>query len=181
VPPVELLGRVARPAPRWWNVAKTLLQMACFWTAFLLLLPFGVARLEERFGLDVLRFGSGAIDALGAVLLAFGSALGLWSALVMAARGDGTPMPTDSTRKLVIAGPYRRIRNPMVVSGSSQALGVSLLFGSAFLVLGVFAGMWIWNACVRPWEEDDLEARFGESYRRYRQAVPCWRLARKPF
>lgn len=179
--PPDLRGRVARPAPAWWNVTKTLLQLACFWAWFLAALPLLVVRVEDGLGLDALRFDAFAIDRIGLVLFAAGSLLGLWSALAMAVAGSGTPMPTDSTRKLVVVGPYRRVRNPMVLSGSSQALGVSLVLGSPFLVAGVFAGMLLWNLGVRPWEEADLEARFGEPYRRYRDAVPCWRLSAAPY
>jgi protein-S-isoprenylcysteine O-methyltransferase Ste14 len=179
--PPDLRGRVARPAPAWWNVTKTLIQMACFWSVFLAVLPLAVVGVEDRFGLAALRFDADAVDAFGAALLCFGSALGSWSALVMALRGAGTPMPTDSTRRLVIVGPYRRVRNPMVLSGSSQALGVSLILGSPLLVTGVCAGMWLWNRIVRPWEEADLAARFGEPYLRYRDAVPCWRVAIRPY
>lgn len=177
----EMRGRVARPAPAWWNVAKTLVQTACFWSVFLVILPLTEQRIEEAIGLARFRFSGIVPEIAGIALIACGSLLGLWSGLVMAVIGSGTPMPTDSTRALVAIGPYRRIRNPMVVAGSSQALGVSLLLGSPFLIIGVCIAMRIWNACVRPWEEADLEARFGEPYRRYRQAVPCWRIARHPY
>ena len=32
----------------------------------------------------------------------------------------------------------------------------------------------VWNYVVRPLEESDLEARFGDEYVRYRMSVRCW-------
>ena len=40
------LARVARPASRRWNVTKTLLQVAVFWTVFLVLIPATIVAVE---------------------------------------------------------------------------------------------------------------------------------------
>jgi protein-S-isoprenylcysteine O-methyltransferase Ste14 len=42
------------------------------------------------------------------------------------------------------------------------------------VVLYALAGGPLWHFLVRPWEETDLERRFGEPYRAYRAAVKCW-------
>ena len=51
---------------------------------------------------------------------------------------------------------------------------VGVFVGSPLVVLYALAGGPVWNAFVRPWEEADLERRFGDPYRRYRAAVRCW-------
>ncbi|HEX4607354.1 MAG TPA: hypothetical protein VH092_04035 [Urbifossiella sp.] len=38
---------------------------------------------------------------------------------------------------------------------------------SPAVVLYALSGGPVWNLLARPWEEWDLESRFGESYRRY--------------
>jgi len=38
----------------------------------------------------------------------------------------------------------------------------------------VLVGAVGWNYFVRPWEEMDLERRFGMPYDRYRDSVRCW-------
>ena len=52
-------GREARPTSVAWVVAKTLAQMAVFWTLFLAVLPAGVYALESAVGLDGWRFDGG--------------------------------------------------------------------------------------------------------------------------
>ena len=166
-------GRMARPASRRWNVLKTLAQTVVFWSTFLFLIPAGICALERAVGLEW-RFDHPAARWCGGVLFALGGALGLTSGLVMAARGRGTPFPADCARELVLTGPYRYIRNPMAVAGLSQGVAVGVFLGSPAVILYALIGGPIWHVFVRPWEEADLEQRFGAPYRRYRAAVRCW-------
>ncbi len=173
-------GREALPARARWIVAKTLAQTVVFWVAFLAILPAGVYLLEREIGLSSWRFASPGARAAGVALFALGGTLGVASGMVMAVRGKGTPLPADCARELVIAGPYRFVRNPMAVAGLAQGVAVGVVLGSPAVVLYALSGGPVWDWFVRPWEERDLEARFGEPYRRYRTAVYCWvpRLSR---
>lgn len=170
----QLRCRVARPASPAWNVAKTLFQTAVFWTVFLGLLPALVYWLETYCGLDEFRFGGWFSRAAGGVLFVLGGSLGLASGMTMAVRGQGTPLPLDGPRRLVLAGPYRWVRNPMAIAGLSQGVAIGLLLGSPAVVWYALSGGPVWNYLVRPWEERDLERRFGADYAHYRQAVRCW-------
>lgn len=167
-------GREARPASAGWNVAKTLAQTVVFWGTFLFVLPAGIFALETALGLDGWRFASDPSRIAGAILFALGGALGLTTGAVMAVVGKGTPLPADCARELVVAGPYRFVRNPMAVAGLTQGVAVGVFLGSPAVVLYALAGGPVWDVFVRPWEERDLESRFGDSYRRYRSAVRCW-------
>lgn len=71
-------------------------------------------------------------------------------------------------------GPYRFVRNPMAVAGIVQAIGVGLLASSWLTLLYAVCGIAYWHALVRPFEEADLEARFGERFRAYRNRVGTW-------
>jgi protein-S-isoprenylcysteine O-methyltransferase Ste14 len=168
-------GREARPASWRRNVAKTLMQTVVFWTVFLVLLPAAVFALETAVGLDWWRFAAPEWRAVGVVLFVLGGSLGLTSGMLMAVRGRGTPLPTDCARELVVVGPYRFVRNPMAVAGLAQGVAVGLFLGSPAVVLYALAGGPVWDVFVRPWEEADLERRFGDSYRQYRAQVCCWR------
>ncbi|RZU65603.1 phospholipid methyltransferase [Microterricola gilva] len=111
---------------------------------------------------------------VGGVILVAASALGVSSAIVMSTAGRGTPLPTAMPTQLVIAGPYRWVRNPMAVSGIVQGVAVGLLLSSWLVVAYAIAGSLLWNYAIRPHEERDLEQRFGDEFRRYRDAVRCW-------
>lgn len=167
-------GREARPASRTWNVLKTLAQTLIFWTVFLFLLPAAILLLEQRLGLDRWHFSGAAWRWLGGILFLLGGSLGISSGVIMAALGRGTPLPADCPNELVIAGPYRYIRNPMVIAGLSQGIAVGIFLGSPLVIAYALAGGPVWHVFVRPWEEADLEQRFGEPYRRYRAKVRCW-------
>jgi protein-S-isoprenylcysteine O-methyltransferase Ste14 len=76
--------------------------------------------------------------------------------------------------KLITPGPYGVSRNPMYLLELTFWLGWALFYGS-FAVLAV-ALLWFvtFNFFIIPYEEHDLERRFGEAYLRYKQTVPRW-------
>jgi protein-S-isoprenylcysteine O-methyltransferase Ste14 len=86
--------------------------------------------------------------------------------------GRGTLAPWDPPRRLVVRGPYRYVRNPMIA-------GVAFtLFGEALLLLSrphlmwalIFLGI---NCLYIPLLEEPLLAeRFGPTYREYCNHVP---------
>ncbi|MFB6610264.1 methyltransferase family protein [Agromyces sp. NPDC056379] len=154
------------------HLAGAALQIVVFWGLFLGVIPFALAALEHRWAL-AMSFPEIAVP-IGIVVFALASALGLWSAAAMSARGGGTPLPAAMPNRLVIAGPYRFVRNPMAISGIVQGVAVGLMLTSWLVVVYAIAGSLLWNYVIRPLEESDLEARFGEEFRRYRSAIRCW-------
>jgi protein-S-isoprenylcysteine O-methyltransferase Ste14 len=171
---IRILGREAPECSPGANLARTLLQAALFWAFFFWLLPSALFWLEGRVGLPAWRFGPTWSRITGIVLFTLGGSLGLGSAIALALQGAGTPLPLDCPRKLVIRGPYRFVRNPMAVAAVVQGVAVGLMLGSPFVIgYAVFGGP-VWHFLVRPWEEADLERRFGEEYREYRRRVRCW-------
>jgi protein-S-isoprenylcysteine O-methyltransferase Ste14 len=62
----------------------------------------------------------------------------------------------------------------MAVAGVLQTAGVGLMVGSWMVVVIAVAGALAWNVVIRPVEEADLAARFGEPYRQYTDHVRCW-------
>ena len=154
------------------HVAATLTQLVFFWGFFLVVLPLVIAFLEQRWrvGLDL----PGFLTVIGIGILVLASALGLWSAFAMSTLGGGTPLPSAMPSSLVVAGPYRWVRNPMAVAGITQGIGVGLLLSSWLVVAYAIVGSILWNYAVRPLEENDLEQRFGDEFRAYRRSVRCW-------
>lgn len=164
--------REARAASLARHSATTGVQIVAFWGLFLVIIPLIISALEDRWGLTA--SVPSWIRIAGGALLAAASALGLWSAFAMSTRGEGTPLPSATARRLVLTGPYLFVRNPMAVAGITQGVAVGLLLGSWLVVAYALAGSLVWNWGVRPQEEADLEARFGAPYREYRSAVRCW-------
>lgn len=155
-----------------WNLLKTLIQTAFFWSVFLYVVPSVLLRVEAELGLEP--FDGKLLDWVALAGFGLFSLGGLSSGITMAIKGRGTPLPIDTASRLVIAGPYRFIRNPMAFFGLGQGLFVGLHLGSYFTIPYVILGGWIWNHFVRPIEEAELAKRFGEEYENYRKRVPCW-------
>jgi protein-S-isoprenylcysteine O-methyltransferase Ste14 len=117
---------------------------------------------------------SGA-GAAGWLLIAAGIALYLACAFWgFALRGQGTPLPMDPPKKLVVEGPYRIVRNPMYWSVAFVMMGEAVVFHSvalADLAAVFFLGV---NLFVRLFEEPALRQKFGAEYEEYCRQVPRW-------
>ncbi|MCX6001629.1 MAG: isoprenylcysteine carboxylmethyltransferase family protein [Chloroflexi bacterium] len=88
--------------------------------------------------------------------------------------GRGTLAPWAPTKKLVIIGPYRHVRNPMISSVLSTLLGESVAFGSAGIFIWFLLFFSINHIYFVYSEEPGLEKRFGEEYIAYKKNVPRW-------
>lgn len=87
-------------------------------------------------------------------------------------RGHGTLAPWDPPRELVVRGPYRFVRNPMITGVIIVLIGEALLFRSREVLqwAAIFTAM---NFVYIPLlEEPFLVQRFGDAYREYCRNVP---------
>jgi protein-S-isoprenylcysteine O-methyltransferase Ste14 len=117
----------------------------------------------------------------GCVLIGLGLSLVFRTISLFARIGEGTLAPWDPTCRLVVLGPYRHVRNPMISGVMAILLGEAALLGSLPLLVW-FAGFFTVNAVWMPLvEEPGLVRRFGEDYLRYRRAVPRWIPRRTPW
>jgi protein-S-isoprenylcysteine O-methyltransferase Ste14 len=111
---------------------------------------------------------------LGVALTALGLVLVAWTVALFARVGRGTLAPWDPTSRLVVVGPYRHVRNPMISGVLAILLGEAALFASVTLLLW-FAVVFAVNAVYFPLvEEPGLRRRFGLEYDAYRANVPRW-------
>jgi protein-S-isoprenylcysteine O-methyltransferase Ste14 len=158
------------------HVRRTAAQIVVFWGLALGVVPVALTWVEHRWdvGLALPAALDVAVRVVGGVAFLLASALGLASASTMSTRGHGTPLPSSTANRLVVAGPYRWVRNPMAIAGIAQGVAVGLMLSSWLVVVYALAGSIVWNTAIRPLEEADLEERFGEPFRRYRDAVRCW-------
>ncbi|HDH96818.1 MAG TPA: isoprenylcysteine carboxylmethyltransferase family protein [Proteobacteria bacterium] len=151
---------------------------------FMFLIPWGLIALAgalER-SLGVARFVVQPLNMVfGALAVLAGLAFAGWTVAVQLTTGRGTPVPAVPPKRLIVSGPYRYCRNPMVMGYILYCFGLSIWLGSA--VLFAFAcGLWgIGAAYIKLIEEKELEARFGDAYREYRDSMPMFipRLGKK--
>jgi protein-S-isoprenylcysteine O-methyltransferase Ste14 len=88
--------------------------------------------------------------------------------------GVGTPAPVAPTRRLVVGGLYRFVRNPMYIAVVSAIVGQGLLLGRPGLfVYAAVAGAAMF-AFTRLYEEPHLAETYGQEYADYRRNVPGW-------
>lgn len=117
----------------------------------------------------------------GAALVLAGLAVWYATVTLFARVGGGTLAPWDPTRKLVVLGPYRYVRNPMIIGVLLVLLGEAVLFGSPWILAwaaAFFAVNAVWFPLV---EEPGLVQRFGREYQDYGRAVPRWLPRRRPW
>lgn len=118
--------------------------------------------------------GIGPLQVAGLTILALGGAIALWCILTFALIGKGTPAPFDPPRKLVVAGPYRWVRNPMYIGAGGVLVGTALFYESAALVAFAAGFCLAAHLFVVFYEEPTLERTFGAQYADYRNAVQRW-------
>jgi protein-S-isoprenylcysteine O-methyltransferase Ste14 len=114
---------------------------------------------------------SAALRWLGVLMVAGAELLRL-----SAVRQIGVISRTRSDRlgALVDGGPFAFVRNPLYIGNIALWAGFTLSARlPRLLPVVVIALALAYHAIVR-WEEDLLERRLGESYRRYARAVPRW-------
>lgn len=118
---------------------------------------------------------------LGVALAGAGLALWTWTVRLFATLGEGTLAPWDPTRHLVVAGPYRHVRNPMITGVLAFLLGEAMVAGARGLFVWCALFFLVNHLFFLLYEEPSLERRFGGEYRAYRRAVPRWVPRRTPW
>jgi protein-S-isoprenylcysteine O-methyltransferase Ste14 len=116
----------------------------------------------------------GALWPLGALLLAAGLALMGWTIALFATVGRGTLAPWDPTERLVVRGPYRRVRNPMISGVLAVLLGEAALLGSWAVLAWAGVVFLVNDTYFRHVEEPGLRQRFGADYEEYCRRVGRW-------
>jgi len=118
---------------------------------------------------------------VGLILMLIGLAIIVITISSFIRIGKGTLAPWSPTKKLVLKGPYRHVRTPMI-------LGVFIvLFGEALTLLSknilLWAGVFLIINTIYfiIYEEPDLEEKFGEDYRQYKKHVSRWLPRTTPY
>jgi protein-S-isoprenylcysteine O-methyltransferase Ste14 len=156
----------------WLYLLRHLLSVLILPVTVTVIVPLWIAANADT-KLTAPRSLAGATVALaGAACLLIGLSLFFASLQRFAGEGRGTLAPWDPPRNLVVSGPYRYVRNPMI-SGVIVILVAEALLSRSWHHAQWAALFTVVNAIYIPLlEEPLLERRFGDEYRRYVRNVP---------
>ena len=154
--------------PSGWRIASAILPLP--FIAVVVVPGVIVAGAGARRDLE----GAAALLVPGLILFGLGLAVFVWTVRLFATTGRGTLAPWDPPERLVVAGPYRHVRHPMIMAVALMLAGETLVLGLAELAawLGAFV---LVNALYLPLvEEPRLVRRFGPAYELYMANVRRW-------
>jgi protein-S-isoprenylcysteine O-methyltransferase Ste14 len=117
----------------------------------------------------------------GLVIICLGLSLMIVTISLFIRIGKGTLAPWNPTRKFVIAGPYRYVRNPMITGVLIVLFGESVAILSFNILLWSLAFFIINNIYFTLYEEPNLLRRFGKEYQEYKSKVPRWIPRLEPY
>jgi protein-S-isoprenylcysteine O-methyltransferase Ste14 len=154
----------------WWRHLLSVLLAPAMMTVFI---PTTIAVLTGAKGPDLSNAG-GLLSALvGALLIGIGLCFLIWTVVLFDRVGEGT-LAIGSPVHLVLRGPYRHVRNPMMTAVFCIQLGTAVATLSPWL-FGWFTLFCTATAVAIPViEEPHLRKRFGTEYEAYRRHVPRW-------
>ncbi len=149
-------------------------------TLILGLIPLGLRQASVAFdhltGIHLIP-NAGLRVAVAMALVLLGLPLGLWSVVVQYTIGKGGPVEiagievTPKTQNLVITGPYRYTRNPMLLGACAFYYGVAVYLNSVTAAAIVTSFMAVMLVEVKLIEEPRLLKDFGNDYVEYRRRV----------
>lgn len=116
-------------------------------------------------------------------LLVLGQSFILWTVVHQLRFSGGTPAFKAPPKKLLVAGPFRYCRNPMIFGYLTYYYGLAFLFASPIALFGFCPGLNFFALFVIiEIEEVELAQRFGADYLAYKESVnrmipfpPAWR------
>ena len=121
----------------------------------------------------LLQQGLPRIEPWSMPILACGYLQYRWVGTYRTALGGGGPGVSVPPDRIVEAGPYRWVRNPMYLGHLIFLAGLALVLRS-WIGLGLFAFHAFWFQRRVREDERRLEALFGEPYRAYCARVKRW-------
>ena len=111
------------------------------------------------------------------ILLVIGLIYGIWSVIIQNTVGQGGPVEignieiSPKTKNLVVSGPYKNTRNPMLFGTFLLYLAFALFINSITSVVLVSAIFVFMLTIVVKMEEKRLLKDFGNQYEEYRKKV----------
>jgi protein-S-isoprenylcysteine O-methyltransferase Ste14 len=154
---------------RWPTAVASLLVGTAFFGLWFWLLPVWL-------GLHVDTADASRWRWLGAFPSMLGFAVAVRCVWDFGWTGRGTPAPMAPPQRLVVAGFYRYVRNPMYVGFATGWIGLWVVFGHAkpAAIIGALAAAIGVHLFVVFYEEPTLRREFGADYIEYCRNVRRW-------
>ncbi|MDV3126597.1 isoprenylcysteine carboxylmethyltransferase family protein [Mycobacterium sp. 21AC1] len=154
----------------WWRHLVSVLIAPATMTVFI---PALIAWLTGLRAPDLSTTSGLLLAVVGAAFVAVGLWFLTWTVLLFDRVGEGT-LAIGSPVHLVLRGPYRHVRNPMMTAVFCIQLGTAIATASPWL-FGWFAlFVTLVTIAIPAVEEPHLHKRFGAEYEAYRRHVPRW-------
>lgn len=141
-----------------------------------IIIPCIIYHEEQTFIPDYVLF-----KVLGVLFSLTGLVLLLWTIFLFNRIGKGTLAPWSPTQKLIVSGPYRYCRNPMITGVFFILVGETLFLHSTDILVLTCIFFIVNTIYFILKEEPDLEKRFGCDYQEYKKNVPRWVPKTKPY
>lgn len=147
-------------------------------TLFLFLLPYGLYKISLITGMTF-----GITDnrdlrlVASAIIFIIGIIFAIWSNITLYKIGKGGPFEgagveiSPKTQKLVITGPYKYTRNPMMFGACMYYYSLAIFYNSLSCILVVTGFMIMALIYLKLSEEKRLNEDFGKEYEDYRKKV----------
>jgi len=96
-----------------------------------------------------------------------------WTTVFQWKIGEGVPTPNAPTQHLVTTGPYKLCRNPIEFGAIFYYFGIgTIVQGITVGIICFLLGLIIGSVYHKFIEEIELETRFGDEYKQYRNSTP---------
>jgi len=114
------------------------------------------------------------VELVGIGIFTIGLAAYLACSVWLMYFGRGPHVEFDPPKAFVATGPYRWVRNPVVITLMVTLLGEAVYFQSLGIAALLLVGCPIAHLQVTRIEEPRLRERFGQRYEEYCHRVPRW-------
>ena len=148
---------------------------------FILLIPYGLSELSkfDHLVFKTCLINSGILRIL--ISLPFflvGVVFMIWSNIFLLKIGKGGPADgfnisiSPRTKKLVVTGPYRYSRNPMVFGAFALYISIGIFLNSIICLVSILTCILFAVIYLKLTEEKRLLKDFGDEYEDYKNKVP---------
>jgi protein-S-isoprenylcysteine O-methyltransferase Ste14 len=161
--------------------ARAVLHVLAAGGVFLFLIPEVVFAVRPGHKWDALLFEPAWLRNLELQAIALLGVVGVSAVQEFAQRGNGTPIPYDPPKQLVVSGLYRYISNPMQLSCALVMTAWGCVLRNPWVAAaGIMS--FLYSLGLAAWDEgEDMRVRFGKPWKEYQNNVKAWRPRLTPW